>query len=272
MTQLYVCHHSSIKICHDALIGVPCLNPMCAMTHSYESTWNFSPWSDSLVSISPQLNYMCAITRIHMPWLMYIRNGTHTTYISWHTYNMCAMTRIHKKKKTPTHNSYTYAMTHSRVCHASVVCAPWHIYICHIYICVTCVPCLSCMWAMTDLYMSYVNLWLLARERLSRQHFRDTHPQLGYDCQERAKFEQLSLCDTQIQPHHHTHTRTTIPYTHTNTPHTYTHTHTHMYMWIRICVRINKYIYTYIYIHICKYVCEVQTARATSRYVSIFCM
>ena len=131
------------------------------------------------------------------------------------------------------HNSYTYAMTHSHVCHASVACVPWHIYVCHIYICdisiyvisiyVTCVPCLSCMWAMTDLYMSYVNLWLLARERLSCQHFRDSHPQLGYNCQERAKFEQLSLCDTQIQPHPHPHTRTSI-HTHKHTAHVYTHT------------------------------------------------
>jgi len=170
MTQLYVCHHSSIKVCHDALIGMPCLNPMCAMTHSYESTWDFSPgsnslvsistwlnyacaitrlhtpWlihrcaipqsyvchdlfylcmstcdvspgSDSLVSISPQLNYMCAITRIHMPWLMYIRHGTHTTYMSWHTYNMCAMTRIHNLKK-------------KKLLHITRTRMPWLIHVC----------------------------------------------------------------------------------------------------------------------------------------------
>jgi len=144
MTRLYVCHYSSIKICHDALIGVPCLNPMFAMTHSYESTWDFSPGRNSLVSISTWLNYACSITRLHMPWLIHRcampqSYACQDLFIHVNLWFNITRERLSRQHFYPTqlyvcHHSYTYAMTHEYT--------SWHTYDIHVmahirYVCHT---------------------------------------------------------------------------------------------------------------------------------------
>jgi len=134
---IHMCHDSFIctmprliHMCHDSFICVPWIIHVCAIAHL--NVWHFYVWHDSFVS---NMAHLYVPRHIHTCHDSFIRAMTHWYVCHWSV--KCVTWPIHICDKSPSyvrHDSFVRNMTHSLPwlgTYDSIICAMTHSYVCH---------------------------------------------------------------------------------------------------------------------------------------------